>query len=168
MNTAYTLTEHAYERFRERVNIGKSKQDAMNWITTAIKHGACMGNRGEYRYYKFKHYKIVIGEKDKVVTISYFNDSYVKDFKREMNALIRNKFIGKLKPFYSIRKNLQIEIYEAKIRRLKTNNPETKNIIAGNIEELENELVKTISAIDSIIKAGEHYNVPNKELVKGD
>ncbi|MEX6128632.1 hypothetical protein [Staphylococcus saprophyticus] len=167
MKTEYTLTHHAYERYKQRVGKGKNKSAALNWIVQAIKNSSYLGETDGYRYYKYDEFKIVIGEKNKVVTISYFNDSHIKEFKKEMNKFIRNKFINKLKPYYRIKKGLQIEVYEAKIRQLKVNNPTTKAIIQNEITELESQLVSTIGSIDNIIKAAEHYNVPSNELVKG-
>lgn len=166
MKTEYKLTEHAYERYKQRVGKGKSKSHALNWIVQAINNSNFLGETDVYRYYKYGEYKIVVGEKNKIVTISYFNDSHIKDFKKEMNQYIRNKFINKLKPYYRVKKNLQIEVYESKIKQLKVNNPDTKEIIQKEITELETQLVRTIGSIDNIIKLGEHYNIPANELTK--
>lgn len=166
MKTEYTLTQHAYERFKQRVGKGKNKSAALNWVVQAISNSIFIGESDSYRYYKYGDFKIVVGEKNKIITISYFNDSHVKDFKKEMNSFIRTKFKNKLKPLYRIKKSLQIEVYEAKIRQLKVNNPTTKAIIQNEITDLESQLVRTIGSIDNIIKLAGNYNIPSNDLTK--
>lgn len=166
MKTEYTLTHHAYERYKQRVGKGKSKSAALNWVVQAISNSTYIGETDGYRYYKYDEFKMVVGEKNKIITISYFNDSHTKDFKKEMNALVRTRFINKLKPYYRVKKSLQIEVYEAKIRQLKVNNPTTKAIIQNEITELESQLVRTIGSIDNIIKLAANYNVPSNELIR--
>lgn len=166
IKTEYLLTQHAFERFKQRVGKGKSKADALNWVAQAISNSILVRQTDEYRFYKYGEYKIIVGDKNKVITISYFNDSHTKNFKKEVNKLIHNKFKSKIQPFYKVKKNLQIKIYEAKIRKLKAKNPKTQEIIQQEISELEKQLIRTISSIDEIIKLGEKYNVPNSLLKK--
>ncbi|MFQ3872316.1 hypothetical protein [Staphylococcus sp. Mo2-1] len=164
IKTEYSLTQHAYERFRQRVGKGNNKDDALNWIAQAISNSVFVRQTDGYRYYKYGEYKIVVGEENKVVTISYFNDSHTKEFKKEVNKMIRAKFKAKLQPFYRAKKSLQIEVYEAKIRQLKAKNPKTQAIIQEEISELETQLIRTIASIDEIIKLGQHFNVPPNML----
>lgn len=166
MKSEYSLTDHAFERFKQRVGKGKTKSAALNWVSQSIANSTYLGETNGYRYYKYNEYKLVIGEKNKVVTISYFNDSFTKEFKKDMNKFIRNKFINKLKPYYRVKNKLQIEVYEAKIKQLKVHNPDTKAVIQKEIEDLENQLVRTIGSIDNIIKLAENFNVPKNELIK--
>ncbi|MBF7023720.1 hypothetical protein ISP05_01920 [Staphylococcus kloosii] len=166
IKTEYKLSQHAFERFKQRVGKGKTKDAALNWAVQAIQNSTNLGETNGYRFYKYGEFKIVVGDKNQIVTISYFNDSHIKDFKKEINKTIRTKFINKLKPYYRMKKNLQIELYEAKIRQLKANNPKVKAVIEDEVVNLEKELVRTIGSIDNIIKAAEHYNVPSNELIK--
>lgn len=160
MKSEYTLTQHAFERFKQRVGKGKTKDDALNWAAQAISNSQYLGMTDGYRYYKYAEYKIVVGEKNKIVTVSYFNASHTKEFKKEVNRHIRSKFRAKLQPFYRAKKSLQIEVYEAKIRQLKAKNPKTQAIIQEEISDLEAQLVRTIGSIDEIKRLGDHFNVP--------
>lgn len=166
MKTEYKLSHHAFERYRQRIKKGKNKQDALNWCIQAIASSKFLGERGCYRYYKYKDYKIVVGEKNTIITISYFNDSHKNEFRKEVNAMIKRKFNNKLKPYYRNKKKQQIELYEAKIRYLNAKSPKVKESIQKQIDEMENELTKTIGSIDNIVSLAESYNLPGNELIE--
>lgn len=158
------MTHHAYERYKQRVGKGKNKEAALNWVVQAINNSVFVKQTDGYRYYKYKEYRIVVGEDNKIVTISYFNDSHTKKLKKEINRMIQARFKSKIEPFYRAKKNLQIEVYEAKIRELKAKNPKAKAAINEEITELETQLMRTIASIDEIKRLGDQFNVPRDLL----
>ncbi len=166
MKTEYQLSHHAYERYKQRVNKKGNKKDALNWCVQAIAVSTFLGEHNCYRYYKHKDYKLVVGEKNTIITISYFNDAYKETFRKEINAMIKSKFNNKLKPLYKVKKKQQINLYEAKIRYLNAKNPKVKESIQTLIDEMEYELTRTIGSIDNIKSLSEHYNMPLDQLIK--
>lgn len=166
MKTEYQISHHAFERFKQRVKKGKSKTDALNWCVQSIANSKFLGERDCYRYYKFNDYKIIVGEKNTIITISYFNDSGKNVFRKEVNAMIKRKFDNRLKPLYRVKKKQQITLYETKIRYLNAKNPKVKESIQIQIDELEKEITETIGVIDNIMSLSEHYNLPSNQLIK--
>lgn len=166
MKTEYNLSHHAYERYKQRVNVKGSKKDALNWGVQAIASSTFLGESDCYRYYKYKDYKIVVGEKNTIITISYFNDAGRESFRKEVNIMIKRKFNNKLKPLYKVKKKQQINLYEAKIRYLNAKNPKVKESIQALIDEMESELTKTIGQIDNIKSLSERYNLPSHQLIE--
>lgn len=166
MKTEYRLSHHAFERYKQRVNVKGSKKDALNWSVQAIADSTFLGESNCYRYYKHKDYKIVIGEKNTIITISYFNDAGREAFRKEVNVMIKRKFNNKLKPLYKLKKKQQINLYEAKIRYLNAKNPKVKESIQALIDEMESELTKTIGQIDNIKSLSERYNLPSHQLIE--
>ncbi|MBF7019241.1 hypothetical protein ISO99_04880 [Staphylococcus sp. 18_1_E_LY] len=155
IKTKYTLTKHAHDRFHQRVRKGDPKA----WTNLAIERGIPLED-GNIRY---GDYLIVLKDK-MVVTISYYNDQQLRDFKHDVVKTIVNKFKRKLKPLLKRKKETQIEIYEAKIRELKARNPKVVASIAEHIVELEKDLNAVSTEINDLYRIAQMYHIQRGDL----
>lgn len=168
MSRKYHVTQHAIERYWQRVHIGKTRNDMYNWISQAIENGIFINTDEEEQkhYYRFNEYKIVLSFDNKVITISYYYSQDLKEFKKDINAAIIKKFKKQLKPYLKIEKDTLINMYETKIKRLKARSPKIKETLDETIEELERDLKNARHNINDILKISHKYYLTKKDLIE--
>lgn len=155
MTIKYELSNHAKQRYNQRVGKGNGKA----WVNHAIKNGIPLDDD----CYRYGEYKIVV-KGSTVVTISFHNNQQLRDFKQDVVKTIVNKFKRKLKPLQKRNKETQIEIYEAKIRELKARSPKVKETIAATISELEKDLNTVSTEINDLYRIAQMYHIQRGDL----
>lgn len=164
------LTNHAYERFLMRVEGNKSRDEAKQWFSKALNNCTFITrqNNGQ-EVYVFKTYRIVIDKHLNVITIMTDNESdfeNIKDTDNDIVAFIINKLNKEVKPLIQQRNETQIKIYEKEISKIKTKNPNTKDIIQESIDELVNEISIINDKIDYVAKIAKKYHVEPSKVHK--
>lgn len=155
MTIKYELSNHAKQRYNQRVGKGNGKA----WVNHAIKNGIPLDDD----CYRYGEYKIVV-KGSTVVTISFHNDQQLRDFKHNVVKTIVNKFKRKLNPLLKRKKETQIEIYEAKIRELRARNPKVVTSIAEHIVELEKDLNAVSTEINDLYRIAQMYHIQRGDL----
>lgn len=164
-NKKYILSLHAIERYHERVGKGKTKADAIKWVTRAIRDGYVFEEYKDGRVaYKYRQYKIVVQNK-LVITISYHKNEDFKDLKDDVTKTIRNKLKRELRPLLRNKKDTSIAIHEAHIRCINAKSPKVKKAIQETIQGLETDLKTIKGQINSVVQLGHKYNVQKDELI---
>jgi hypothetical protein len=155
IKSKYTLTKHAHDRFKQRVRKG----NPTDWTNLAIERGIPLED-GNVRYGDY----LIVLKDQMVVTISYYNDQQLRDFKHDVVKTIVNKFKRKLNPLLKRKKETQIEIYEAKIRELRARNPKVVASIAEHIVELEKDLNAVSTEINDLYRIAQMYHIQRGDL----
>ncbi|WP_041635957.1 hypothetical protein [Macrococcoides caseolyticum] len=163
--SGYTLSNHAFQRFWERVQHGVSKKKATEWVENAIKKGINCGGEDDRHYYRYEDYKIVVSPTNKTIitiyNVSVFNN---KELNNEIHEMIVAKVNRELKLSFKAKRKHMIQYHEASINHLKVNNPATKNIIKEDINELRSLLVRIDDDIEAIKKTAKKYHVNEDKL----
>ncbi|RAI81994.1 hypothetical protein BFS34_003045 [Macrococcoides caseolyticum subsp. hominis] len=97
----YTLSNHAFQRFWERVQHGVSKKKATEWVENAIKKGVECEEREGKRRFRFENYMISVSKDDNtIVTIYNVNVFNNKELSNEIHEMIVAKVNRELKKLY--------------------------------------------------------------------
>ncbi|PKE40472.1 hypothetical protein [Macrococcoides caseolyticum] len=161
----YTLSNHAFQRFWERVQHGVSKKKATEWVENAIKKGVECEEREGKRRFRFENYMISVSKDDNtIVTIYNVNVFNNKELSNEIHEMIVAKVNRELKKLHKEKRKQLIHFHESNIKYLKVNNPETKAIINEDIKQLNNFLVNIDDNIEAIKKTAKKYHVNEDKL----
>lgn len=161
----YTLSNHAFQRFWERVQKGASKKRAEEWIENAIKKGVDCGIHEGRQIYRFENYKIVIDPNNNtVITISYFSVFNNKELSNEIHKTIVAKVNRELRKAFKDKRKYIIEYHEANMRLWKVNNPMTKQIIRNDINDLKLVLARIDDDIEALKKTAKKYYIDQEKL----
>lgn len=162
-NVTYEVSTHAIQRYKERCG-GRGKGDvlafnAKKYVNEYIPKSECLGvyNDG-HTHYRFKQIEFVVSKENVVVTISFYT-GVTQSLVEEVSDAVKTKIQRLLKPYKKAYKELQIEMHEAEIRRLKACNPKTQQRIAEVITDINREIVTVSNHIHDLEQLAKKYEV---------
>ncbi|WP_414052916.1 hypothetical protein [Macrococcus animalis] len=161
----YTLSFHAYERYKERVNKNMSKVSATRHVNQMIREGRYIGESEGHSFSFYEDYKIIFNDKSlTVITISYTNVYDNKEMNRELHTILVRRLTKEVKTLLKVYKTQQISYHEAMIRKLKAKNPNVIKSIETDIEESREYLKRTKIDIETITKTCKKYYISANEV----
>ncbi|MCU7556588.1 hypothetical protein [Macrococcus capreoli] len=162
-NVEYEVSKHAIQRYKERCG-GRGKGDvlafnAKKWCNEYIPQSECLGVYEDgHTHYRFKQMEIVVSKENVVITISFYT-GVTQTLVEEVSDAVKTKIMRLLKPYKKAYKELQIEMHEAEIRRLKARNPKVQERIAEVITDINREIITVSNHIHDLETLAKTYNV---------
>lgn len=136
------LTNHAYQRYLERVSESAKRHEAANKLTQLVNvsKDSESGDNESTIYYSKGLAIIVANDGVNVLTVfrkSRFNDC---DLFNNIIKIAKREVFKEERHLNTLKRDLLIEWHEAEIRKLKVFNPETKAVIQRKVNELTAEI----------------------------
>lgn len=159
----YKVSQHAIQRYQERAG-GRGKGDvlrhnALKWYNEYIPQSECLGVFDDgHTHYRYKQYEIVVAADDRVVTLSFYT-GVGTSLVDEVSDAVKSKITRLIKPYKKAYKELQIEMHEAEIRRLRALNPKVQEKIANTITGINREITTVQNRIHDLEKLAKKYGV---------
>lgn len=163
------ITNHAYERFLMRVE-NSSREKAKEWVAQALNKATYVTQQEKGReVYVFKEHKLVIDKHLNIITIMSDNEAdweSIKDTRDDISDFIKRKLNKEVRPLIKKRNDIQIKIYEKEISKIKTKNPNTKDIIQEQINSLIVDKDNTNDKLIGITKTAKKYYLEPEDVHK--
>lgn len=164
------LTNHAFERYLMRVNQDHSREQAKTWVAQALNKGKYVSKqKGGNEIYVYNGTKLVIDKHMNIVTIMTDQEAdweSIKDTREDIEQFIIRKLNREAKPLIQKCDNIQINIYEKEISKLKARNPETQSIIQKDIDTLINDKKNVENKLEGICKTAKKYYIEPQKVHK--
>ncbi|AVP37465.1 hypothetical protein [Staphylococcus felis] len=136
------LTNHAYQRYLERVSDSSKRHEAANKLSQLVSTAKerSIDETGKTTYYA-KGLAIVVSEDGYNVLTVYrktrFDDC---DLFENIIEIVKREVYKEERYLNGKKRSLLIEMHEAEIRKLKVFNPETQSIIQNKIDFIKTEI----------------------------
>lgn len=161
----YTLSNHAFQRFCERIQKGATIKQAEDWVANAIKNGTNCGTTNGRHNYRYESYKLIVEPNSNIiVTIYHVNVLSNKELGDEIHQSIVTKVNRELRKAFKDKRKYMIEYHEANMKLWKANNPMTKKIICNEVNELKILLIKIDDDIEALKRTAKRYYIDQEKL----
>lgn len=169
------VTDHAVERFRDRVSSRDShkpaefKERVEDWCGKALKHSKQVGLAPDgRRLFRYTDYILVMdATRNIVVTIKPRNYAagLAKDAEDSIKAAVKRQVMKLVRPYLTRQHELIISIHDNELKRLRVHNPNTKQSIGERIDELNSQLDGVRTEINRFSALAYQYGINVEEEI---
>ncbi|PTJ54225.1 hypothetical protein [Mammaliicoccus sciuri] len=161
MAAKYNLTNHAYQRYTQRVK-KSSEAQVLNRLTQLLETCTVSepGNQGSTIYYA-KGLAIVLAPDNYTIATVYPKDADVlnSDLFASIIDVVKSEVFKEERQLKAEKRRLLIEMHEAEIRKLKVFNPDTQSIIQRKIDAIRENVTKINDRLDQANAVRRKFNI---------